>query len=420
MSELFFKILHIMQLMQPNTFLQQWVDVQWGESEWDNTVDPLSHPYQTGGYSLHLVESYDFDQANPQEAWYKKAGKTSKEIASLKVAWSAVKNEPYYAAFESLLRRLGNNVLKESVFPSDVVDIIVEVLESPSIRRQIFEMAQSADGDCHDRPLTIFNTIQSLARFSKLQREGASIAEIFSLADGMLKTALLDEVTFPLMTAQWKEGRRSANELGNGPNATEALEVQLALRHELGKTLNLPFKVNKPLYASIAGLTEQDKNLAIEYVKNTMDDLSKKMEAFIAMPMFLSYSQKMYDIEIKEIEARYAPLQEKLEDEALQGQWSSEVYNERCRQLVKDREAEINQLLMRKVETLYSRQAFYSKHAFSSKEGAVTPDLSKTFSLNSWFQHSGIKRVLQTIFPIFVIYFAYFYLPINPGSCVKI
>ena len=301
------------------------------------------------------IMGYNPDQFNPQEAWYRKVGKTQEEMTSFKIAWSALKHEPYYASFESLLRRLGEHELKNSVLPTDVADVIMEVLQSPRVRTQIFEMAQSADQDCHDRPLSIFNTVQSLARLSRLQREGASIKDILNLAEGILKMALLDEVTPKIMTKQWREARRSANEAGNGPDVAEALEVQLALRYTLAETLNLPFKIGQPLYTDMAGLTVKDKRLAVDYVEKTLSDLTKKIERLASMPIIASYMHDLCYDDAEKIKNKYETLQEVLEDEQAHGKLNDQTYNDRYTQLAKEREAEMSQLLMRKLQTLYSR-----------------------------------------------------------------
>ena len=170
----------------------------------------------------------DFRFVSPyQEAWYERAGKSSADIGQLRHSWAEIESAKFYGSFKSLLSRLGEDTLKDHLQPSDVVEVIEEVVESSTDRAMIFEEAQSAEQDCHDRPLRIFNTVQSLARFSRLQRENAPAADIFRLAEGMLKTALLDEATIPLMWKQWEEGRRTGNEgQGNaGPNLLEALEV---------------------------------------------------------------------------------------------------------------------------------------------------------------------------------------------------
>lgn len=122
-----------------------------------------------------------------------------------------------------------------------------------------------------------------------LQQTGASVAKLLNLAEGILKIALLDEVTLPVMRKQWsepknprlplsEENRRcSSNAEGNGPNVAESLEIQLALRHRLGDTLNLPFKVNNPLYAQgMAQLNESDTHFVLDYVNQTMTISRKK------------------------------------------------------------------------------------------------------------------------------------------------
>lgn len=301
----------------------------------------------------------------PQKIWYQRAGKTEADIATLKQQWKHVETTPHAASFEALLQRLNEGKLKNSVTPAHVVEIIDEIIQSEETRTLIFDATQSADQDCHDRPLTIFNTVQSLARFSKLQRENAPVADILNLAEGMLKVALLDEVTLEVMNQQWKQGRRSTNKEGTGPNVNEALEVQLGLRYALGGTLNLPFKVQKPLYTAMAGLTEKDQEFAINYVNATMNNPDKKREGLVEQCMWATYLSSILAAEIENIKSIYAKTIENYDVANRKGFIREEQeYMTQISRLMIHRDDEIRGLLIEETSQILSRTMTVAQYVY--------------------------------------------------------
>ena len=291
----------------------------------------------------------------PHEVWFQKAGKTSAELSELRAAWSNIIYTPFYRSFHSLLIRLGEAKLADSVEPLEVAQVIEEVLYCAATRQAIFEAALSADQDCHDRPLSLFNTIQSIACFSKLQREGAHVNTLLAHAEAMLKLSLLDEATTIVMSKQWQEKRRPANETEDGPDASEALEVQLALRHELGHALNLPFKVKQPIYAlPTAGLDEGDKQLALEYVNATLNDLARKAQGLVALPMWSAYLHSVLAAPVASVRETYQHTLNAMEEDSTA--LTTHEYMEKTQQLMVAQEAEIHALFVQKtLELLHSR-----------------------------------------------------------------
>jgi hypothetical protein len=286
-----------------------------------------------------------------QEFWYKHAERSEADIQRLNDAWEAIEQEDFYKPFESLLQRLSADALQVRAY--DVAEVIEEVVGSPEIRKLIFDQTQSADQNCEDRPLTIFNTIQSLARFSKLQRAGAPETKILALAEGMLKTALLDEATALVMKKQWTEQRRSSNQRNDGPNMSETLEVQLELRRVLGEELKLPFRVLNSLYSQgIARLDPSDKLFAKQYVNDTMGNPDQKYQGLIATPMWRTHMQDACRTDIEKIDKKYEDMQDRLETDNEQGGLTEQQYIERYSQLARERQADIDHVMIEKTKSI--------------------------------------------------------------------
>lgn len=269
--------------------------------------------------SLPNVEVWGIEQRpvySTEEYWLRRAAKPEHDIVRFREDWQRLKGEGGFNAFMSLLKRLSGKGLQNRIQASQVVEVMEEILFSSTLRAWIFEQAREADGDCHDRPLAIFYTIQFLARFGKLQREGTGIHAVIELAQGMLKIALLEEVALRVMRKQWEEGRRTSNAQEMGPNMGEALEMQLALSYQLGQELALPFQLPKPLYAQeIAQLNANDMKFALDYVNATMDDLPRQREGLIAQPVWILFllSDAAFAQEIEGIKQFYIEKMNELE-----------------------------------------------------------------------------------------------------------
>lgn len=262
-----------------------------------------------------------------------------KSIAHFDQKWEKLKGIEGFNAFETVLKRLPKN----DITTSEIVEVITFVLHSPDICRLVFLAAQGADVRCYAHLLTIFNTAQGLVKFSKLfnshgedatpmhesamtalspnlspasGREGrseplrdfhvnanANQQEILDLALSMIRQNLLDETTLPIMRQQWSEGRRVCNGEGTGPNVNEALEVQLALRHQLAAHLSLPFPIRNPMRATdIAKLNCSDKEFAIDFVHMHMSDQDQIIDALISLPVWQLYLERVLSKKLVQVE----------------------------------------------------------------------------------------------------------------------
>lgn len=198
------------------------------------------------GVIIDRITQLSLQEASNQQ-WVEVAQKT---IDDFNQKWEKLKSIDGFNAFETVLKRL----LVNNVTTSEIIEVIRSVIHSPEICRLVFLAAQGADANCYAHLLTIFNTVQALARFNKLMGENAGPQKILALAKGMIRQNLLDETTLPIMRHQWSEGRRASNGDGTGPDVNEALQVQLALRHQLAAQLSLPFPIKNSMNATeIAG-----------------------------------------------------------------------------------------------------------------------------------------------------------------------
>ncbi len=297
-----------------------------------------------------LLENPPDYSARPHELWYRKAATSDADMARLRDTWHTVEDEAHFESFKHLLLRLSQKALKKSMHAPDVVELIKEVIESPSTRQQVFELAQAANQDCHDRPLSIFSTAQSFALFSKLQRENAPVATLVNLAQGIVKIRLLDQAAIHVMQKQWTEGRRSSNMENNGPNMREALEVQLELHRVLADVLDLPVKI-QPLHSvAIANLNDSDKAFAVKHVQDIMIDIDRNIQALIAVPVWATYIKDVYKAEIEQIHEYHGELLEKFEEKVLQ--LPLKDYVEGCKALLANFETAIEALIAEKTKTI--------------------------------------------------------------------
>ena len=322
---------------------------------------PTQRPHE-----LQVVGFIPAEDRASLEKWYRKAGKTPQQLVELNQIWQDLRTEVGFDQFQTLLERMAEDVLCKVVKPQQVVDIIDEVVQAPAIRPILFSAAFEAAQDCHDRVLLIFDNIRALAKASALQRTGASDKEILEFAIGMVKQALLDEAVPRIMNQQWKDNRRHGNhELdgtgaianngrGSGPNMREALEVQLALRHQLGQTLNLPFLVDGMLFERCAGLNKDDKRLAMKYVEMEIKNQNGLIERLVAQPMWTHFIIQRFAEEIQSIKERYEQAMTSFEEANAKGLFKKpEAYFiSELNQLVLDLENDIQSFLKAKTQTL--------------------------------------------------------------------
>jgi len=213
-----------------------------------------------------------------------------KSIDNFNQQWEKLKGVDGFNAFETVLKQL----LKNDVTTAEIVEVIAVIIQSADIRDLVFLAAHGVDVNCYAQLLAVFNTIQGLARFGKLLDDNACQQEILNLAKRMATQDLLDEATLPTMRHQWSEGRRACNGEGTGPNFSEALNVQLALRHQLAAQLELPFPIKNPMNAvHIAELNQSDQEFAIDFVTKHLSDQNALIDALTTLPAWQLYLKRI-------------------------------------------------------------------------------------------------------------------------------
>lgn len=263
--------------------------------------------------------------------WCQQAGLTLDDLDS---QWENLKEEDNFDEFATLLVRLTDPLLKNKVSAADVMEVIQSVIASPETRRLIFDESQSAAANCLERPLSLFNTIQGLARFNRLEKQGASPQDLFTLAKGLLKQTLLDEATFLVMTQQWTERRLGGNEDNAGPDTSEALEYQMALRKELETELGLPCPVN-PLFATTyVHLTTNDINIARNRVNEVMKSEERLTQALLNQPFWTQYLRRVYAKEFTEIDTNLMDKEDALSKENKARPMPEQVYTDTVNNLL--------------------------------------------------------------------------------------
>lgn len=201
----------------------------------------------------------------------------------------------------------------------DVIKVLEECIGNTVLQEKYVDLARDANTACNDRVLTRFNDMQVLAEVSRLQRDENQFGhdnarKIFDLVQKKVHQTLIDEQTLPLMTKQWKEGRRTPNGQGTGPNTHEALEVQLELRRQLGRDRDfpLPFPIRDTLYSrDQANLTADDITFVRAKVREELANEALRLNRLIAEPTWRDYLQQKFQHEF----------------EVSQQQWQEQAYS---------------------------------------------------------------------------------------------
>jgi Ca2+-binding RTX toxin-like protein len=352
--------------------------------------------------------------ASPFEYWLRQGGKTAAEIAPLDADWTRVRASPGGSAFEAMLRRIAEPAVRAQIkHPAQVVEVIEEVLQSSQARHMIFAAARDADCDCHDRPLVRFNDIQIMARGSLLLRNGRDETALLELVRGAYRQSLLDETVMVVMRKQWGEPidprlplsaanrRRQSNAAGDGPNVAEALEVQLALRHYLGRALNLPFAAGG-LYIGIAALNIDDLKFALRHVGKRFADLGAMVDGVLAQPLWRQFLESRHADALARVSAQYEQEGQSLETRqaslAESERLTDQAYKDCYDDIGRRREAALNHVLRLKTEEALHYPAWAERLRTFSADYIPRVEHLRQRVLDYIAQHPGSTRVpgLQT------------------------
>jgi len=309
-------------------------------------VSPSAMDKNTAGFSEDNIHLY----------WYRKAKTSTHDV---EVKWKNLVHEENFGAFTTLLKRLSEFPLNSSMCAYDVVEVIHSVTNSQTVCKLVFEAAMEADQDCDDRPLSIFNSIQGLAKFGKLEAEGGTPQKLLLLAKGIARLNLLDEAVIHLMNHQWKEGRRVCNNTGNGPNMNEALEFQMTLRRSLWTELDLPFPVLAQTphhFYLMEQLTESDKEIAKSYVNQAISNEDRLVEILINQPLWKQYMERLCEKGKMHIDLDFRQRMEKIEEDQENKPQKENDYLIKMNGLAKARQQKINELLKHETRQLCSNK----------------------------------------------------------------
>ena len=372
---------------------------------WVNQVAHLIRQNGQGGLGGQVLP--------PLERWYLRAGKNDAERAQLSLDWATLRAEAGSAGFESLLRRLSELSGREGgqlVAPQAVAAVIDELLQQdPDSRASIFAASAEAEENCHDRPLTVFNDIQGLAEAGRLLRTQAGEGAILVLAGAMYRQELLDRVVEPLMRRQWREGRRTANAAGDGPNVEEALELRLGLRQQLGDKLGLPFAA-RGLYTNRAmtGLNASDLVFAQAEVERQFADPQARAQALVERSLWRQYLERRDASELSALKNGFQAPMDALFEQSRNGELSSQEYTTRVNRMMAEQQAAVDQFLLDKTVSLLSNAPAESTESFDNDgrefavkrprlepPGSPQPGSSRQQSLLPWYE------VRDTLAPAF-------------------
>ncbi len=261
--------------------------------------------------------------------WYRQAKESTD---GLEEKWEKLMDIPDFDEFATMLCRLGEKELKNKVNALEVVEVIQTAIKSHSFSELIFFYSQKSGADCHERPLSLFKTIQGFVRFHQLENINAEPKLLLKLAKGMVRQTLLETAAEMVYKKQWAEERSyefillKINRKQNEPldesaireydqawaklckqfEGKETLEYHLALCQVLEKDLKLPFPVNSVYAVGVADLTDTDIELAKEFVITCMANQENLVDILVAQPFWYEYIKKQCKVEIDDITNKFA------------------------------------------------------------------------------------------------------------------
>ena len=211
---------------------------------------------------------------------------------SLRDLWHDLRQEEGSGELFALLGRLGSSAEYQKIradLTRRVWEVLAEAAESTTLRRELFDLA--ADPlTCVDSAARNFSHLEVrvlLARARRLAVKSNEPTELLKLARGLFRLECIDEIARDHVMALYE-----GSELSSARTVDE-IEVNLAFRVGLGRSLYLPGQPKEMFFRSIADVSEEQILDARTRVRQSEETAA--MKTFIASRDFwIDFLKKKY------------------------------------------------------------------------------------------------------------------------------
>ncbi|MGA8137420.1 MAG: NEL-type E3 ubiquitin ligase domain-containing protein [Pseudomonas gingeri] len=211
---------------------------------------------------------------------------------NLRDLWHDLRQEEGSGELFALLGRLGSSAEYQKTradLTRRVWEVLAEAAENTTLRRELFDLA--ADPlTCVDSAARNFSHLEVrmlLARARFLALRSSEPTELLKLARGLFRLERIDEIAREHVKALYEQPERPS------AGMVDEIEVNLAYRVGLGRSLYLPGQPKEMFFRSIAGVSEEQILEARGRIRQA--EATAAMKTFIASRDFwIDYLRKKY------------------------------------------------------------------------------------------------------------------------------
>ncbi|MBR8314491.1 hypothetical protein KDW36_14975 [Burkholderia dolosa] len=218
--------------------------------------------------------------------------------------WDTIAKEDNAAAFGEFLNRLADteSAKKEPAFKQQIATWLAHMTDRPSLREQIFLIAQGATASCEDRVSLTYNEMQKAVVVHDVEggKYDAQLPELVELGREMFRQEQLEQIARNKVTTL---------------KLVDEIEVYLAYQVKLRESLRLTGVTKEMRFSDVSGVTQDDLDSATLLVK------SRENENF---PSWLSQWSPWKTVLHRIDTSRYEAAIKKRED-ALAGPYDAQI-----------------------------------------------------------------------------------------------
>lgn len=212
----------------------------------------LARHAMQGGSTLGISSDAMMDEAAVFDFWT--VGITHNELIRRESLWGNLKSDPGSEDFFSLIGRLSTTA-DSQIIRQDLARRVWEMIEAANnssiLRRNLLDVA-GAPRSCADSVALCFGSLEIQMLLHNMRVSApAQEAEMLILARGLFRLEQLANIATETAAKQVRAGI-----------ASDELEVHLAYRVGLAKALELPGQPTSMMFKKIAGVTQDDLDLA--------------------------------------------------------------------------------------------------------------------------------------------------------------
>ena len=183
--------------------------------------------------------------------WYPEEGKPN-----IITTWKNFANEENSQAFADFMNRLHKSTQSNALKPS-VLLLLSKLVESSSLRINVFAVTFDATTSCDDRVSLTWNYVQKAVAVHEAERGSydKDLSQLIKIAKELFCLEQLELIA-----------SKKVKELVN----PDIIEVYLAYQNRLAKSLSLSTAQGGMLFGGLSGVTPEDLNSAEQTVKNQL------------------------------------------------------------------------------------------------------------------------------------------------------